>query len=182
MSPYSHAHDIILIFDAPNMHFFGKWEEAHASWFLKFFFALVVTFENICRVVFQARQVLDREFNNLLALGTDRRLEEVTQHVMLLIRFKCCLRLSSLIFSLPRRAKTTSLFAALRRGGRGFVPEREGRGWGWWRAPWKRCPLASACPLCPCRPPWCPRSSCSLKVRTDHMTQTFGHECACCLC
>lgn len=27
--------------------------------------------------VFQARQVLEREFNNLLALGTDRRLEEV---------------------------------------------------------------------------------------------------------
>lgn len=26
----------------------------------------------------QARQVLEREFNNLLALGTDRRLEEVT--------------------------------------------------------------------------------------------------------
>lgn len=28
--------------------------------------------------MFQARQVLEREFNNLLALGTDRRLEEVT--------------------------------------------------------------------------------------------------------
>lgn len=27
--------------------------------------------------VFQARQVLEREFNNLLALGTDRRLDEV---------------------------------------------------------------------------------------------------------
>jgi len=27
--------------------------------------------------VFQARQILEREFNNLLALGTDRRLEEV---------------------------------------------------------------------------------------------------------
>ena len=28
--------------------------------------------------LFQARQVLEREFNNVLALGTDRRLEEVT--------------------------------------------------------------------------------------------------------
>lgn len=26
---------------------------------------------------FQARQILEREFNNLLALGTDRRLDEV---------------------------------------------------------------------------------------------------------
>lgn len=33
MSPCSHTHDIILIFDAPNMHFLGKWEEAHASCF-----------------------------------------------------------------------------------------------------------------------------------------------------
>ena len=28
--------------------------------------------------MFQARQILDREFNNLLAMGTDRRLEEVS--------------------------------------------------------------------------------------------------------
>lgn len=31
-----------------------------------------------CPLFLQARQVLEREFNNLLALGTDRRLEEVT--------------------------------------------------------------------------------------------------------
>ena len=28
--------------------------------------------------VFQARQCLEREFNNLLAMGTDRRLDEVS--------------------------------------------------------------------------------------------------------
>jgi len=28
--------------------------------------------------MFQARQILDREFNNLLAMGTDRRIEEVS--------------------------------------------------------------------------------------------------------
>ena len=32
----------------------------------------------LCVWLFQARQVLEREFNNVLALGTDRRLEEVT--------------------------------------------------------------------------------------------------------
>lgn len=37
-------------------------------------------------VVFQARQVLEREFNNLLALGTDRRLEEVTSQAVALIK------------------------------------------------------------------------------------------------
>ena len=36
--------------------------------------------------VFQARQVLEREFNNLLALGTDRRLEEVTLQAAALIK------------------------------------------------------------------------------------------------
>lgn len=36
--------------------------------------------------VFQARQVLEREFNNLLALGTDRRLEEVTSQAAALIK------------------------------------------------------------------------------------------------
>lgn len=35
---------------------------------------------------FQARQVLEREFNNLLALGTDRRLEEVTSQAAALIK------------------------------------------------------------------------------------------------
>lgn len=57
-----------------------------------------------------------------------------------------------------------SLFDALHRGGRGFERVREERGWGWWRAPWKRCLPASACP--PCRPLWiwCPRNSSSLKV------------------
>ena len=37
--------------------------------------------------VFQARQVLEREFNNLLALGTDRRLEEVTSRAAALITY-----------------------------------------------------------------------------------------------
>lgn len=37
-------------------------------------------------VVFQARQVLEREFNNVLALGTDRRLEEVTSQAVALIK------------------------------------------------------------------------------------------------
>lgn len=30
-------------------------------------------------LILQARQVLDREFSNLLAMGTDRRLDEVGQ-------------------------------------------------------------------------------------------------------
>lgn len=38
----------------------------------------------VCLCV-QARQVLEREFNNLLALGTDRRLEEVTSQAAALI-------------------------------------------------------------------------------------------------
>ena len=61
----------------------------------------------------------------------------------------------------------TRLFDALHRGVRGFGHAREGRGWAWWRAPWKRCLLASACPPCPCPPlwTWCPRNSSSLKVR-----------------
>lgn len=29
---------------------------------------------------FQARQVMEREFNNLLALGTDRKLDDVSAH------------------------------------------------------------------------------------------------------
>ena len=33
---------------------------------------------NVCLVRVQARQVLEREFNNLLALGTDRNLAEVS--------------------------------------------------------------------------------------------------------
>lgn len=37
--------------------------------------------------VFQARQVLEREFNNLLALGTDRRLEEVTSQAAAMIKY-----------------------------------------------------------------------------------------------
>lgn len=40
--------------------------------------------QTVCDV-FQARQVLEREFNNLLALGTDRRLEEVTSLSLLLL-------------------------------------------------------------------------------------------------
>jgi len=35
----------------------------------------------------QARQVLEREFNNVLALGTDRRLDEVTGHLFLCFIF-----------------------------------------------------------------------------------------------
>lgn len=38
--------------------------------------------------VFQARQVLEREFNNLLALGTDRRLEEVTGQAVIFNQIK----------------------------------------------------------------------------------------------
>lgn len=37
-----------------------------------------------CRLLFfcpQARQILEREYNNLLALGTDRRLDEVSKAV-----------------------------------------------------------------------------------------------------
>lgn len=34
--------------------------------------------------IFQARQVLEREFNNLLQVGTDRRLEEVSKGTLLL--------------------------------------------------------------------------------------------------
>lgn len=41
---------------------------------------------SVC-AAFQARQVLEREFNNLLALGTDRRLEEVTSKAAALIKY-----------------------------------------------------------------------------------------------
>lgn len=65
------------------------------------------------------------------------------------------------------RVGMTRHFDALHRGVRGFGHAREGRGWAWWQAPWRRCLLASACPPCPCPPlwTWCPRNSSSLKVR-----------------
>lgn len=134
--------------------------------------------------VFQARQVLEREFNNLLALGTDRRLEEVTLQAAALIKpnivengpvvwpdFSLC----------PYRVAMTSLFDGLHRGVRGFGHVREGQAWGWWQAPWKLCLPVSVCPLCPCRLLWiwCPRSSCSLKVchNTNQSAQSFVFFC-----
>lgn len=123
--------------------------------------------------VFQARQVLEREFNNLLALGTDRRLEEVTSHAAAMIKYSSVGKKKGREIDWPHfplclfRVGMTRLFDALHRGVRGFGHAREGRGWAWWRAPWKRCLLASACPPCPCPPlwTWCPRNSSSLKVR-----------------
>lgn len=43
-------------------------------------------FLSLSSFLLQARQVLEREFNNLLALGTDRRLEEVASQAAALIR------------------------------------------------------------------------------------------------
>ena len=41
---------------------------------------VLVYFSSICvSSVFQSRQILEREFNNLLAMGTDRRLDEVSR-------------------------------------------------------------------------------------------------------
>jgi hypothetical protein len=37
--------------------------------------------------MFQARQILDREFNNLLAMGTDRRIEEVSKTSFVFITY-----------------------------------------------------------------------------------------------
>jgi len=42
--------------------------------------------EVVCAFL-QARQVMEREFNNILALGTDRQLEEVTIQVAALIKY-----------------------------------------------------------------------------------------------
>lgn len=120
--------------------------------------------------VFQARQVLEREFNNLLALGTDRRLEEVTSQAAAMIKYSTVEKKKGREIVWPPclfRVGMTRRFDALHRGVRGFGHGREGRGWAWWQAPWKRCLLASACPPCPCPPlwTWCPRNSSSLKVR-----------------
>ena len=44
------------------------------------FFVCFSVFHDMCLLysILQARQVLEREFNNLLAKGTDRRLDEVS--------------------------------------------------------------------------------------------------------
>lgn len=106
--------------------------------------------------VFQARQVLEREFNNLLALGTDRRLEEVTSQAAALNKWNIAERGATVwphVPPCPCRVGMTSLFDALHRGARGFGRVREGRGWAWWQAPWKHCLPGSACHPCPCRRP-----------------------------
>jgi len=41
----------------------------------------------VCDVCVQARQVLEREFNNLLALGTERNLAEVRLYMTLTVHF-----------------------------------------------------------------------------------------------
>lgn len=121
--------------------------------------------------VFQARQVLEREFNNLLALGTDRRLEEVEEAQAAALNKWNIVERGATVWPhfppCPCRVGMTSLFDALHRGARGFGRVREGRGWAWWQAPWKHCLLDSACHPCPCHHPhiWCLRNSSSLKVR-----------------
>lgn len=83
-------------------------------------------------VVFQARQVLEREFNNVLALGTDRRLEEVCAPAAALIKYNITEMgpiFQLKFFPCTCRVEMTSLSDALHRGEKGLGHVREEQDW-----------------------------------------------------